>query len=209
MAGVLRHHRQSRPKHQNSGAVGAGHRRRRRKTRSWSPSRATAAFSSRPMGTPCCSFPAERAGSRSGSPTSMRPPARRATRRKLTSIATEPITRSGLPTGSPSSLPRSCIPIARPSQTADFATGNQCNADRDKALADSKVKAQIFTHLLYRHWNHFTGDKRSHLFLVSVDDGEMRDLTPAPRQRCAAVLARRQRLRLRLFARLEGTGLYL
>ncbi len=27
--------------------------------------------------------------------------------------------------------------------------------------ADSKVKAQIWTHLLYRHWDHFTGDKRS------------------------------------------------
>ncbi|MGA7859864.1 MAG: hypothetical protein WCA11_18145, partial [Terracidiphilus sp.] len=61
---------------------------------------------------------------------------------------------------------------------ADFAAGNQCNADRDKALADSKVKAQIFTHLLYRHWNHFTGDKRSHLFLASVDNGALRDLNP-------------------------------
>ena len=40
------------------------------------------------------------------------------------------------------------------------------------------MKAQIFTHLLYRHWNHFTGDKRSHLFLVSVDTGAMRDLNP-------------------------------
>jgi dipeptidyl aminopeptidase/acylaminoacyl peptidase len=60
----------------------------------------------------------------------------------------------------------------------DFATGNQCNADRDKALADSKVKAQIFTHLLYRHWDHFTGDKRSHLFYASVAGGAMRDLTP-------------------------------
>ena len=40
------------------------------------------------------------------------------------------------------------------------------------------MKAQIFTHLLYRHWNHFTGDKRSHLFLVSVDSGAMRDLNP-------------------------------
>ncbi len=61
---------------------------------------------------------------------------------------------------------------------ADFAAGNQCNADRDKALADSKVKAQIFTHLLYRHWNHFTGDKRSHLFLASVGTGALRDLNP-------------------------------
>jgi dipeptidyl aminopeptidase/acylaminoacyl peptidase len=58
-----------------------------------------------------------------------------------------------------------------------------CNADRDKALADSKVKARIFTHLLYRHWNHFTGDKRSHLFTVQVENGSpttllWRDLTP-------------------------------
>ena len=53
-----------------------------------------------------------------------------------------------------------------------------CNAARDKAAADSKVKAQIFTHLLYRHWNHYTGDKRSHLFLLSVENGRMRDLTP-------------------------------
>ena len=46
------------------------------------------------------------------------------------------------------------------------------------ALASSKVKAQIFTHLLYRHWDHYTGDKRSHLFLASVDTGAIRDLTP-------------------------------
>jgi dipeptidyl aminopeptidase/acylaminoacyl peptidase len=53
-----------------------------------------------------------------------------------------------------------------------------CNATRDQAAADSKVKAQIFTHLLYRHWNHYTGDKRSHLFFLSVETGRMRDLTP-------------------------------
>jgi dipeptidyl aminopeptidase/acylaminoacyl peptidase len=61
---------------------------------------------------------------------------------------------------------------------AEFPAGNQCNADRDAAAAASKVKAQIFTHLLYRHWNHYTGDKRSHLFLVSVESGAVRDLTP-------------------------------
>jgi dipeptidyl aminopeptidase/acylaminoacyl peptidase len=60
---------------------------------------------------------------------------------------------------------------------------DKCNADRDKALVDSKVKAQIFTHLLYRHWNHFTGDKRSHLFSVTADNSSpkaslWRDLTP-------------------------------
>ncbi len=56
--------------------------------------------------------------------------------------------------------------------------GNKCNADKDAAAAASKVKAQIFTHLLYRHWNHFTGDKRSHLFQVQVASGQPRDLTP-------------------------------
>ena len=32
----------------------------------------------------------------------------------------------------------------------------------------SKVKAQIFTRLFYRHWNAFTENKRSHLFVVSA-----------------------------------------
>jgi dipeptidyl aminopeptidase/acylaminoacyl peptidase len=56
--------------------------------------------------------------------------------------------------------------------------GWKCNADRDAAAAASKVKAQIFTHLLYRHWDHFTGAKRTHLFLVTVATGTLRDLTP-------------------------------
>ena len=60
----------------------------------------------------------------------------------------------------------------------DDGSAAECNYTRDAALAQSKVKAQIFTHLLYRHWNHFTGDKRSHLFLVVVDTGEARDLNP-------------------------------
>jgi len=58
------------------------------------------------------------------------------------------------------------------------SVGWKCNADRDTAQTASKVKAQIFTHLLYRHWNHLTGDKRSHLFLAPVSGGGIRDLTP-------------------------------
>jgi dipeptidyl aminopeptidase/acylaminoacyl peptidase len=60
----------------------------------------------------------------------------------------------------------------------DTGKGAECNYDRDAALADSKVKAQIFTHLLYRHWNRYTGDKRSHVFILSVENGGIRDLTP-------------------------------
>jgi dipeptidyl aminopeptidase/acylaminoacyl peptidase len=65
-----------------------------------------------------------------------------------------------------------------PAITPADNSGNECNADRDAAAAASKVKAQIFTHLLYRHWDHYTGDKRSHLFLVSFENGGARDLTP-------------------------------
>jgi dipeptidyl aminopeptidase/acylaminoacyl peptidase len=60
----------------------------------------------------------------------------------------------------------------------DGGVGDECNSDRDAALADSKVKAQIFTHLLYRHWDRYTGDKRSHLFLLTIATGAVRDLTP-------------------------------
>lgn len=53
-----------------------------------------------------------------------------------------------------------------------------CNQRRDEERAQSKVKARIFTHLLYRHWDHFTDDKRSHLFLVPAAGGTPRDLNP-------------------------------
>jgi dipeptidyl aminopeptidase/acylaminoacyl peptidase len=57
-------------------------------------------------------------------------------------------------------------------------SNDACNQKRDQQQAESMVKARIFTHLLYRHWTEFTGDKRSHLFLVSTDGGAPRDLTP-------------------------------
>ncbi len=65
----------------------------------------------------------------------------------------------------------------------------ECNAKKLKQAEHSKVKAQIFTHLLYRHWNAYREGKRSHIFVVGVGDcmgtaapgcptGEARDLTP-------------------------------
>lgn len=53
-----------------------------------------------------------------------------------------------------------------------------CNKTRDDEKANSKVKAMIFTHLLYRHWNHYTAGKRSHLFVASIDGAAPRDITP-------------------------------
>jgi dipeptidyl aminopeptidase/acylaminoacyl peptidase len=98
--------------------------------------------------------------------------------RKLTALATEADNARWSPDAKSIVFTSAVYPDCAPIMTADFSTGNQCNADRDKARAESKVKARIFTHLLYRHWDHFTGDKRSHLFLVSAETGKMRDLTP-------------------------------
>jgi dipeptidyl aminopeptidase/acylaminoacyl peptidase len=54
-----------------------------------------------------------------------------------------------------------------------------CDKRRDDDAAKNPVKAMVFTHLLYRHWDHFIGDKRSHVLVVSVTDGNtVRDLTP-------------------------------
>ncbi len=53
-----------------------------------------------------------------------------------------------------------------------------CNKQRDDEQAKSKVKAKIFTQLMFRHWNHYFDGKYSHLFLVSADGGVARDLTP-------------------------------
>jgi dipeptidyl aminopeptidase/acylaminoacyl peptidase len=44
-----------------------------------------------------------------------------------------------------------------------------CNATRLDAQKESKVKAQIFDHLLYRHWNAYKEGKRAHIFVVSSD----------------------------------------
>ncbi len=98
--------------------------------------------------------------------------------KKLTTISTEADNAQWSSDGKSIAFTSAVYPDCPPITAADSATGDKCNADRDAAKAASKVKAQIFTHLLYRHWNHFTGDKRSHIFLASVDTGTLRDLTP-------------------------------
>jgi dipeptidyl aminopeptidase/acylaminoacyl peptidase len=63
------------------------------------------------------------------------------------------------------------------------AKDDAANKQRDEELAKSKVKAKIFTKLLYRHWTSYTEFKRSHLFVISADadasqPNTARDLTP-------------------------------
>jgi dipeptidyl aminopeptidase/acylaminoacyl peptidase len=43
-----------------------------------------------------------------------------------------------------------------------------CNAKKLKEAEQSKLKAQIFIHLLYRHWNAYKEGKRTHIFLYEA-----------------------------------------
>jgi dipeptidyl aminopeptidase/acylaminoacyl peptidase len=53
-----------------------------------------------------------------------------------------------------------------------------CNKFSDQERVNSKVKAIVFEHLLFRHWNHYSAGKRSHLFVVPAEGGVAKDLTP-------------------------------
>jgi dipeptidyl aminopeptidase/acylaminoacyl peptidase len=97
--------------------------------------------------------------------------------KKLTAISTEADNALWAPDGKSIVFTSAVYPTC-PAIAERDVEGDKCNAGRDAALASNKVKAQIFTHLLFRHWDRYTGDKRSHLFLVTVETGSLRDLTP-------------------------------
>lgn len=56
-----------------------------------------------------------------------------------------------------------------------------CNQKRLDAERASKVKARIYTELLYRHWTHWQAKTRSHLLVAPVTGGPAKDLTPGDR----------------------------
>jgi dipeptidyl aminopeptidase/acylaminoacyl peptidase len=106
---------------------------------------------------------------------------------KLTSIATE----AGGELWSPDGKNILFTSDVYPECDGPAAQEQDCNARKVKEAEQSKVKAQIFTHLLYRHWSAYKEGMRTHIFVVSREmppivrdpnappvDTLPRDLTP-------------------------------
>jgi len=55
---------------------------------------------------------------------------------------------------------------------------DESNRKRLETAERSRVKARLFDHLLFRHWNSWWDGTRSHLFVVPAAGGPARDLTP-------------------------------
>src|SRR6266404_5775134 len=83
---------------------------------------------------------------------------------RLTNIATEADGELWSPDGKNILFKSDVYPECDGTPEAEAA----CNAKKLDEVKNSKVKAQIFTHLLYRHWNAYKEGKRSHLFLQAV-----------------------------------------
>ena len=56
-----------------------------------------------------------------------------------------------------------------------------CNKARLDAEASGKVKARIYTSLLYRHWTQWQGKRRTHLLATTPSGAAPKDLTPGNR----------------------------
>jgi len=93
---------------------------------------------------------------------------------RLTSLATEADGELWSPDGKNIVFTSSVYPECTGSPEEAAA----CNAKKLDEAAKSKVKAQIFTRLLYRHWNAYQEGKRNHLFVVSADGGSLHNVTP-------------------------------
>jgi dipeptidyl aminopeptidase/acylaminoacyl peptidase len=62
-----------------------------------------------------------------------------------------------------------------------FKESDELNKKRKEEAEKNAVKAKVFTRLFYRHWDSYVEDKRQHLFVMSADGGEPKDVTPGDR----------------------------
>jgi dipeptidyl aminopeptidase/acylaminoacyl peptidase len=93
---------------------------------------------------------------------------------KQTAIATEASGELWSPDGRNILFTSDVYPECDGAPEAEFA----CNAKKLKEAEQSKVKAQIFDHLLYRHWNAFKEGKRSHIFVAKSEKWPLSAIPP-------------------------------
>ena len=53
-----------------------------------------------------------------------------------------------------------------------------CNKPKAEAAKNNKVKARVYTSLLYRHWTDWQSSTRKHLLVAPLEGGATKDLTP-------------------------------
>lgn len=63
----------------------------------------------------------------------------------------------------------------------DCGADDACNKKKLDAEKASKVKARVYTSLLYRHWNQWQGARRTHILVAPASGGAAKDLTPGTR----------------------------
>src|SRR5713101_6878519 len=63
----------------------------------------------------------------------------------------------------------------------ECGSDDACNKQKLDADARSKVKARIYTSLLYRHWSEWQSHRRQHLMVINADGTGLKDLTPGSR----------------------------
>ncbi len=62
-----------------------------------------------------------------------------------------------------------------------FSESDALNKKQLDRLENGKVKAKIFTSLMYRHWDSWRDGKRKHIFVQQLSGGDPKDLTPGDR----------------------------
>ncbi len=62
-----------------------------------------------------------------------------------------------------------------------FKESDALNKKRKEEIEKNPVKAKVHTRLFYRHWDSYVEDKRQHLFVMSAEGGEPKDVTPGDR----------------------------
>lgn len=98
--------------------------------------------------------------------------------RQLTTIASE--ARGGI--WSPDGKSIAFVSTVRPEfSDKPYAESNAANKKHKEEAEKNPVKVRVFDRLFYRHWDSWVEGKREHLFVLSAEGGEPRDLTPGDR----------------------------